>query len=73
MPLPDIAVTVRKYLDDIQAAMLARAQKTFDERLKIVTEWKDVVDTLDAKNALILPWCEREICEDQIKDKSKGR
>lgn len=73
MPLPDIAVTVRKYLDDIQSAMLVRAQKTFDERLKIVTKWEDVVSTLDAKNALIVPWCEAEKCEDDIKERSKGQ
>lgn len=53
--------------------MLERATKTFNERLKIVTKWEDVVETLDAKNALIMPWCEREKCEDEIKERSKGK
>lgn len=53
--------------------MLVRAQETFDSRLKIVTKWEEVVPTLDAKNALIMPWCEVEKCEDDIKERSKGQ
>ena len=71
MPISDIATTVRKTLDDIQDAMLARATKTFNERVVSVTKWEEVVPTLDAKNILALPWCEREECEDQIKDRSQ--
>ncbi|OWZ80070.1 proline-tRNA ligase [Cryptococcus neoformans Bt85] len=72
MPLSDIANTVRTYLDDIQKSMLDRAAATFSDRLKVVTSWEDVVPTLDAKNVLVLPWCEAEECEDEIKEKSKS-
>lgn len=71
MPLSDIATTVRKTLDDIQSEMLARATETFNKHVIPVTNWDDVVPTLDDKNILALPWCEREVCEDQIKDRSQ--
>ncbi|KGB79560.3 hypothetical protein CNBG_5398 [Cryptococcus deuterogattii R265] len=73
MPLSDIGNTVRTYLDDIQKSMLERATATYNDRLKVVTNWEDVVPTLDAKNVLVLPWCENEECEDEIKEKSKSQ
>ncbi|ODN75029.1 bifunctional glutamate/proline-tRNA ligase [Cryptococcus amylolentus CBS 6039] len=72
-PLADIANTVTSYLSDIQASMLARASKTFEERLKVVSKWEEVVPTLDAKNVLVLPWCEGSECEDEIKERSKSQ
>lgn len=53
--------------------MYTRAKTTQDERLKLVTKWDDVVPTLDAKNILVLPWCEQEQCEDDIKERSKSQ
>jgi prolyl-tRNA synthetase len=73
LPLSDVSNTVRQTLDEIQASMLERATATFDDRLKAVTQWDDVVPTLDAKNALALPWCEREECEDEIKKRSESQ
>jgi hypothetical protein len=53
--------------------MYTRAKNIQDERLKKVTNWDDVVPTLDAKNILVLPWCEQESCEDDIKERSKSQ
>lgn len=39
-------------------------------RLKAVTKWEDVVPTLDDKCVAVLPWCEEEACEDDIKERS---
>jgi len=50
--------------------MYNRAKATLDERLKVVTKWEDVVPTLDAKNIVVIPWCEVEACEDDIKERS---
>lgn len=47
-------------------------KKTFYYRLKVVTNWEDVVPTLDEKNVVVLPWCEVIECEDNIKERSKG-
>lgn len=55
---------------EMQADMLAKARKTFDEHLKIVYEWKDFVPTLNSNSVVVMPWCEVEACEDAIKDRS---
>ena len=57
-------------LDDIQNDMFTRAKGTYQERLKAITKWEDLVPALDNKNVVVIPWCEREQCEDDIKDKS---
>jgi prolyl-tRNA synthetase len=58
-------------LDEIQQTMLDRATVTFNDRVKPVTKWDDVVPTLDGKNIVVLPWCEVEACEDAIKTRSE--
>ena len=37
----------------------------------MVTDWDKMTSTLDAKNVLVVPWCEEEACEDAIKDRTK--
>jgi prolyl-tRNA synthetase len=50
--------------------MFGRAKKSYDEHIVKLTEWKDVVATLDAKNVLLVPWCNQSECEDTIKERS---
>jgi prolyl-tRNA synthetase len=50
--------------------MFQRAQETYFSRLKEVTKWEDLVPTLDSKSIAVIPWCEVEACEDDIKDRS---
>lgn len=69
--LSDVGTTVNRILAEIQQTMLERATKTFDERVKTVTNWDDVVPTLDGKNIVVIPWCENEACEDQVKTRSE--
>jgi prolyl-tRNA synthetase len=70
MSLATIATELPKYLDEIHDAMFARAKKTYDERIVKVDKWEDVVPTLNAKNVIILAWCEGSQCEDDIKERS---
>ncbi len=70
LSLSTISTEMPKYLEAIQEAMFQRAKKTFDERVVKVEKWEDVVPTLDAKNAIVIPWCEGSQCEDDIKAKS---
>ncbi|KIJ38995.1 hypothetical protein M422DRAFT_60741 [Sphaerobolus stellatus SS14] len=70
IPLEGIADSVKSLLETIQSDMFNRAKQAFDERLKVVTKWEDVVPTLDGKNVVVLPWCEAEACEDDIKERS---
>jgi prolyl-tRNA synthetase len=68
--LDDLATGVHNLLNTIQADLFAVAKKEYDERLKVVTDWKDFVPSLNAKNICVAPWCEVEACEDDIKEQS---
>lgn len=69
--LSDVGTTVARILDEIQQTMLERASVTFNDRLKVITEWEDFVPTLDGKNIVVVPWCEVEACEDAVKTRSE--
>ncbi|KAJ7065919.1 hypothetical protein B0H15DRAFT_794505 [Mycena belliarum] len=68
--LADIGPTVTTLLDTIQSDMFSRAKATYDSCLKETTRWEDVVPTLDNKCVVVMPWCEVEACEDDIKERS---
>jgi prolyl-tRNA synthetase len=70
IPLSDVEKTVQSLLDSIHKDMFTRAKEVYDSRLIEVTEWKDLVPTLDNKCIAVIPWCEVEACEDDIKDRS---
>ena len=50
--------------------MFNRAKETYQSRVKEVTRWDDVVPNLDNKNIVVIPWCDVEACEDDIKERS---
>ncbi|PKI82450.1 hypothetical protein MVES_003655 [Malassezia vespertilionis] len=62
--------TVPALLDAIHKDMYQRADAEFRAHRKVVTNWDEFTKTLNAKNHVIIPWCEEEACEDQIKDRS---
>ncbi|KAF9517777.1 hypothetical protein BS47DRAFT_1375516 [Hydnum rufescens UP504] len=68
--LSDLTVAIPSLLQTIQSDMYIRANDVFQSRLKTVTEWDDLVPTLDAKCVAVIPWCEVESCEDDIKERS---
>jgi len=68
--LSNLSQTVPKLLDTIQSDMYAKAKQEFDSHIVTVTDWDDVVPALDAKNIVVMPWCEVERCEDDIKERS---
>ena len=70
VPLANIETAVQGLLDTIQADMFKRAQETYFSRLREVNRWEDVVPTLDDKCVVVIPWCEEEACEDDIKERS---
>lgn len=73
IPLDGLAQSLQKLLDTIQSDLYDKAKKAFDEHTKIITEWDDFVPALNAKNVILIPHCDREECEDEIKERSKGR
>lgn len=66
----DIGNTVSTLLQTIQKDMFLRARDVFDSRLKEITNWDDLVPHLDSKGIAVIPWCEVEDCEDDIKERS---
>lgn len=68
--IADLTTGVSKTLDTIQADMYKRAYDTMQDRLRVVLRWEDVVPTLDDKCVVVIPWCEQEACEDDIKERS---
>lgn len=70
VPLADIETAVPALLETIQNEMFARAKEVYWSRIKPVTEWEKVVPALDDKCVVVLPWCEVESCEDDIKERS---
>ena len=57
-------------LDQIQGDMFKRAQDVYFSRLRTVESWENFVSTLDDKCVVVIPWCEAEACEDDIKERS---
>jgi prolyl-tRNA synthetase len=68
--IDQLTVEVPKLLDTIQADMYAKARDEYDAHRKLVTEWKDFVPQLNAKNVCIVPHCLTGPCEDEIKEMS---
>lgn len=68
--MDNLSKDVATLLEDIQSNLYNTARKDFDSRVKIIREWKDFVPTLNAKCICVIPWCEKEACEDAIKDQS---
>jgi prolyl-tRNA synthetase len=73
LALADLRTSIPTLLETIQSDMFNRAKEIFDQRLIQVTKWEDVVPTLDNKSIVVMPWCEVEKCEDDIKERSKGK
>lgn len=70
MPLAGLATGVPALLTTIQADMFAKADKSFKSHVKQVTDWKDFVPLLNAKNVILMPHCLEEACEDDVKERS---
>ncbi|KIK40259.1 hypothetical protein CY34DRAFT_807370 [Suillus luteus UH-Slu-Lm8-n1] len=68
--LADLATTIPNMLETIQSDMFQRALAEYNAHVKEVTRWEDFVPTLDSKCIAVIPWCEREACEDDIKERS---
>ncbi|GAA6027257.1 hypothetical protein JCM8097_002532 [Rhodosporidiobolus ruineniae] len=70
LPLAELTTSIPKLLDTIHHDMLNRARQTFDLSIVKVEQWEKLVPALNGNNVVIIPWCEVEKCEDEIKDRS---
>ncbi|KAI6045229.1 hypothetical protein EDC04DRAFT_2636558 [Pisolithus marmoratus] len=70
IPLSELRAAVPALLETIHMDMYTKALNEYNSRLKEVTRWEDFVPTLDNKCIAVIPWCEEEACEDDIKERS---
>ncbi|CEG74061.1 Putative Prolyl-tRNA synthetase [Rhizopus microsporus] len=68
--LDNLEQGVKDSLETIQQDMFKRAKQKMDESIVRVSKWEDFVPTLNQKKLLLVPWCNRTECEDDIKDRS---
>jgi prolyl-tRNA synthetase len=68
--IDDLKAEIPKLLDTIQKDMFDRADKKYREHRVQLTNWDDFVPTLNGKNVVVVPHCEGEKCEDEVKEKS---
>ncbi|KAL4209915.1 prolyl-tRNA synthetase [Rhizopus microsporus] len=68
--LDNLEQGVKDSLETIQQDMFKRAKQKMDESIVRVNKWEDFVPTLNQKKLLLVPWCNRTECEDDIKDRS---
>ncbi|KAK7927191.1 hypothetical protein PG985_004189 [Apiospora marii] len=68
IPIAEIGTKVPELLDTIQKDLYTKAKASFDEHRIVVKEWEKVIPALDAKNVVLIPFCQGPKCEDKIKD-----
>lgn len=70
LDISSLSTSVPALLDTIQSDMLERARTKYQESITVVEDWKEFVPTLNKNHCIVMPWCEVEQCEDDIKDRS---
>ncbi|KAF2796709.1 prolyl-tRNA synthetase [Melanomma pulvis-pyrius CBS 109.77] len=68
--IEDLKEAIPKLLEQIQSDMFKRADKTYREHRIQLTNWDDFVPALNGKNVVLVPHCEGDKCEDEVKEKS---
>jgi prolyl-tRNA synthetase len=61
---------VQEELNDMQSQLLQRAREERDDKRKVVTNWSDFMQALNARCAVLAPHCQRTECEKRLKNRS---
>lgn len=62
-----MVVRITELLNQIQQDMYAKAEQEMKENVVICRKWSECGAHLAAKRLLLIPFCGRPICEDNIK------
>lgn len=65
-----LSETISTLLDQIHDDMFAKADAEYRSRRKVCEQWDDFTRILNDKCHVVIPWCEVEACEDEIKKRS---
>lgn len=58
IPLEGLADSIDKLLKTIHTDLYTKAKKAFDDNVKYITKWDDVVPALDRKSLVLMPHCQ---------------
>ncbi|KXS09182.1 cytoplasmic proline-tRNA ligase Prs1 [Gonapodya prolifera JEL478] len=70
LPLDGLAGAIKGLLEEIQENMFQKANAVRQSRTVRLESWNGFVKTLNAKNLVLVPWCEAVDCEDAVKERS---
>ncbi|EMR63071.1 putative prolyl-trna synthetase protein [Eutypa lata UCREL1] len=72
IPLDQLATQVPALLETIQKDLYNKADEAFRTHRLQLTEWEKVVPALDARNVVLIPFCEEPACEERLKEMTKS-
>ncbi len=73
IPIEGLAVRIRALLDEIQAALLARARTFRDEHTSRTASYDEFKAIMDGRPGFVIsPWCESAQCEAEIKAETQA-
>ncbi|CEO98304.1 proline--tRNA ligase [Plasmodiophora brassicae] len=67
----DVVQGTLDMLETIQRDMFAKAKADCDARLKTCLTWAEFMVLVNQGNRVLVPFCEEEQCEDQVKERSR--
>lgn len=70
IPLDQLTAKVPELLDTVHNDLYQRAKKSYDDHVIEVDNINDFVPNMNKKNLLIAPFCGKEECEDDIKERT---
>ena len=70
IPIEKVGEDIAELLETIHHDMLAKASAEFAAKRKLIAKWEEFVPALNDKCICVIPWCNEESCEDDIKETS---
>lgn len=72
IPINELTTQIPALLETIQKDMYTKAEECFRAHRLVLTDWEKVVPALDARNVVLIPFCEEPACEERIKEITKS-
>lgn len=66
----ELCERVLEQLDSIQTSTFEKARAMRDDKIVQVFQWSQFVPALDERTMVLAPWCERTVCEEDVKKRS---
>ncbi|ORX52757.1 prolyl-tRNA synthetase [Hesseltinella vesiculosa] len=70
IPLDQLETGVKQTLETMQNDMYQKAKANMEANIARIDTWDQFVPALNDKKLILMPWCDRTECEDDVKDRS---